>query len=73
MNLNKDQSIKFIRLSFSGNAVFISKNIKTEPYLQEMFGSALKEYLQALENLFVGKRQQGIGESKVSTEQTNTC
>ena len=64
LDLTKEQAIKFIRLSFTGNAVFISENIKTEPYLQEMNVSALKEYLQSLENLFVGSANKELARAK---------
>ena len=64
LDMTKEQSIKFIRLSMVSNAVFISENVKTEPFLQSMNGEALKEYLHALENLFVGSGNKELARVK---------
>ena len=36
LDLTKEQSTKFVRLSFKGNAVFISENLDINPFLQSM-------------------------------------
>ena len=64
LDLTKEQSIKFVRLSFKGNAVFISENVDINPFLQSMNGEALKQYLQALENLFVGSGNKELARVK---------
>ena len=64
MDLTKEQAIKFVRLSFKGNAVFISENVDVDPFLQSMNGEALKQYLQALENLFVGSGNKELARVK---------
>ena len=70
LDMTKEQAIKFIRLSFKGNAVFISENVKTEPFIQSMNGEALKQYFHSLENLFVGSGNKELARVKfqISTQ-----
>ena len=56
LSLTRVEAIKVIKMSFSRPAIFIAENINTEDHTNRMNGDgySYENYLQALENLFVG-------------------
>ena len=65
LNLNRIEAIKPIKLSLTGQAVFISENIDTEYFTNSCIsvGLGFQDYLQALETLFVGKAVSDLSRS----------
>ena len=63
-NLTKEEAIKVIKMSFSDNSIHMIENIDVQPFLAEMNGSAVEQYLAALEGLFISQSGQEMSRVK---------
>lgn len=54
-NLNAENALKLIRLSFKGNALHMAQNVEVTEFLRHTTQDSAKQYLEALEKLFISQ------------------
>ena len=72
LDMNKENSIKLIKLSMTNKAVFMCENVDVDLFLNSMNGEAVEQYLEALERLFIGTASKELSRSKFNSAKQET-